>query len=117
VSADPRVSEGRAGTAPPSPALMLRSGAAHANLLTRALSPTLRGVSKHEGAPTDFVLILRDARTRLRVGGTVSHARPQDEDERRINHSSQCQTASFLRSRGAFLRPGFCTSLLRSHLS
>jgi hypothetical protein len=46
----------------PLPALMLRSIAA------------LRCVSKHEGAP-DLVLILRDARTRVRVGGTISHAR------------------------------------------
>src|SRR4029077_4963496 len=33
---------------------------------------------------------------------------PQDEDEHARQSRSRCQTASLLRSRGAFLRPGFC---------
>jgi hypothetical protein len=59
--------------APPSPALMLRSRASSA--FTRVFNALWRGVSKHEGAPTGPVLILRDARTPVRVGGTISHAR------------------------------------------
>jgi hypothetical protein len=54
-------------------ALMLRSIAARAGTDVTTAS-ALRCVSKHEGA-TVLVLILRDARTPVRVAGTLSRAR------------------------------------------
>src|SRR5262249_19184067 len=64
--------------APPSPAL--RS-------LRRAV-----GVSKHAGTSS---LVLRDARTRIRVCCALLGTRaPEDEDEQRLFHGSRCQTAT-----------------------
>ena len=96
------------------PALMLRSIAARRVGKGFNSLAALRCVSKHEGAPRSLVFILRDARTRVRLCGTASACALLRMRTNRVCHPiSQCQTASLLRSRGAFLRPGFCI-LLRS---
>jgi hypothetical protein len=92
----------------PLPALMLRSIAARRVCKGFNNLAALRCVSKHEGAPDHSSSSFE---TRVRTFALAARSRmraPQDEDEHASRSGSRCQTASLLRSRGAFLRPDFC---------
>src|SRR5262249_28094796 len=93
--------------------------------MRRASSPLmLRSVAEDASSPASLrcdasrsmrahclVLILRDARTRVRSLPNVFDVRaPQDEDEHRVVHSSRFQTAHLVPA-AHFLRPGFATFL------
>ena len=80
--------------APPAPALMLRSIAACRERRCCHTRTALRCVSKHEGTRPSPVLILRDARTRVRVCGNTSVcALLRMRTSIAFQPSSRCQTA------------------------
>ena len=83
---------------------MLRSIAARRERRRFHCPSALRCVSKHEGGV--HVLILRDARTRVRVCGTFSACALLRMRTRITAHDLEQHTLP--RSRGAFFRPGFC---------
>src|SRR5262249_2136141 len=67
----------------------------------------LRCVSKHEGRTQSLVLILRDARTRVRICGTFS-ARALLRMRTTSAYSRALHTNSLSPSRGAFSAPEVC---------
>src|SRR5262249_38006533 len=81
--------------APPAPALMLRSIAARREHRCFHTRTALRCVSKHEGTRPSPVLILQDARTRVRVRGNTSVcALLRMRTSIAFQPSSRCQTVA-----------------------
>jgi hypothetical protein len=104
--------------APRTVVLMLRSIAVGRERRRFHSPSALRCVSKHEGHAV-AVLILRDARKRVRLCGSacacallrMRTAEPAARRRTVRGHSHLTMSNSLSRSRGAFLRPGFATLL------